>query len=327
MREIAERARVTKMTVSRALRTPSKVAPETLRRIEAAIEELGFIPNRLAGSLATRSSRIVPVIVPTMAGSIFSDFIEEISTTLDAAGFIPLFGCSNFDNAYEERLLKRYLGWQPSAIVLTGAGQSPYTTELCRRARIPVVQTWGLPDAPIGYVVGFSNFHALHTMVRALQGWGYRRIGFGFVDTPNNDRSRQRRLGWETATREAGGDPLPTRAQGGRMLTDAGAEILRGILDRHPDTDAIAFGSDVLAVGALLECRRLGITVPRQLAITGCGDMGLSSIVTPALTTVRLPGRAMGRACAEMLTHLVEGRYEGPGTIELAVSIVRRDSA
>ena len=127
--------------------------------------------------------------------------------------------------------------------------------------------------------------------------------------------------------REAGGDPLPTRAQGGKMVIDAGAEVLRGILDRHPDTDAIAFGSDVLAVGALLECRRLGITVPRQLAISGCGDMGLSSIVTPALTTVHLPGRAMGRACAEMLTQLVEGRYKGPGTVELEVSIVRRDSA
>src|SRR4051812_32989357 len=199
MREIAERARVTKMTVSRALHTPSKVAPDTLRRIEDAIEALGFIPNHLAGSLATRSSRIVPVIVPTMANSIFSDFIEEISTTLDGAGFIPLFGCSNFDNTYEEWLLKRYLGWQPSAIVLTGAGQLPGAAELCRCARIPVVQTWCLPEAPIGYVVGFSNFHALHGMVRALHGWGYRHVGFGFVDTPNNDRSRQRRLGWEAA--------------------------------------------------------------------------------------------------------------------------------
>ena len=327
LREIGQRAQVTKMTVSRALRTPSKVAPATMRRIEAAIEELGYVPNQIAGSLATRSSGIVLVVVPTMAGSIFSDFIDEISTALDQAGFIPLLACSNFDNTYEERLLRRYLGWQPNAIVLTGAGQSSLATDLCRRARIPVVQTWSLPEKPIGYVVGFSNFRALYEMVRALHGWGYHRIGFGFVDTPNNDRSWQRRLGWETAVREAGDDPLPTRTGGGRMAIEFGAEILRGILERHPDTDAIAFGSDVLAAGAVLECRRLGISVPDQLAITGCGDMGLATIVTPGLTTVRLPGRAMGRACADMLTQVLDGRYDGARIVELDLSIVRRESA
>jgi DNA-binding LacI/PurR family transcriptional regulator len=164
-------------------------------------------------------------------------------------------------------------------------------------------------------------------MCQSLQSWGYKRIGFGFVDTPNNDRSQQRRQGWENAVREAGAVPHPTRAQGGALSIKAGAEILRGILDRHPDTDAIAFGSDVLAVGALRECQRLGIDVPGQIAITGCGDMELSSIVTPTLTTVRVPGREMGRACAEMLTRIVEGTFEGPTTVELEYSIVRRESA
>jgi LacI family gluconate utilization system Gnt-I transcriptional repressor len=327
MREIAERANVTKMTVSRALRTPSRVAPATLRRIEEAIEELGFIPNHLAGSLASRNSRIVPVIVPTMASSIFSDFIEEISTTLDAAGFVPIFGCSNFDNTYEERLLKRYLGWQPSAIILTGSAQTIASHNLCRRAHVPVIQTWGLPEAPIGHVVGFSNFKALYQMTQALQGWGYKRIGFGFVDTPNNDRTEQRRLGWEAALRERGDEPLHSRTAGGPLSIQTGAEILRTIMERHPDTDAIAFGSDVLAVGALLECQRLGIRIPETLAITGCGDMELSSIVTPKLTTVRVPGRAMGRASAEMVTKMIEKAYEGPSVLEMDCSIVRRESA
>jgi len=327
MKQIAERANVTKMTVSRALRTPDKVAPETLRRIEAAIEELGFIPNYLAESLATRTSRIVPVIVPTMANSIFSDFIDELTVTLDAAGFVPVFGCSNFDAAYEERLIKRYLGWQPSAIVLTGAAQTPVAADLCRRARIPIVQTWLLPDEPIGHVVGFSNFAAIYQMVKALQTWGRRDIGFGFVDTPNNDRSRQRRLGWEAAIRESGVAFLASRAAGGLMTIEDGAAIVRTLLDRHPELDAIAFGSDVLAAGAVLECGRLGIDVPRQLAITGCGDMGLSSIVSPALTTVRVPGRSMGRICADMITQLVDGAYVGPTTVELGTSLVRRESA
>lgn len=327
MKEIAERARVTKMTVSRALRTPSKVAPATLVRIENAMKELDFIPNYLAGSLASSSSRLVPVIVPTMASSIFSDFIEEITLTLDAAGFTPVFGCSNFDNDYEERLFKRYLGWQPSAVVLIGGAQTPALTELCRKARVPVIQTWNLPSNPVSHVVGFSNFQALRQMVLALHEWGHKHVGFGFIDTPDNDRSYQRRLGWESAVRECGGDPLLTRMQGGRLSLDDGAAIVRGILGRHPDTDAIAFGSDVLAVGAILECRRLGISVPGELAISGCGDMGLSSTVSPTLTTMHVPGRAMGRLCAEMVTQLVEGTYTGPAVVELETTLVRRESA
>ncbi|WP_210495313.1 LacI family DNA-binding transcriptional regulator [Microvirga antarctica] len=327
MKEIAERAKVTKMTVSRALRTPDKVAPETLRRITAAMEEMGFVPNSLAGSLSARNSPIVPVIVPTMANSIFSDFIEEVSLTLDRAGFTPIFGCSNFDNEYEERLLIKYLGWQPSAIILTGASQTPRTRDFCQRSGLPVIQTWCLPEHPLGRVVGFSNYDMLYQITKALQGWGYRNIGFGFLNTPNNDRSRQRRLGWEVAVREGGDEPLHTRAQGGELSLEAGADILRGILGRHPDTKAIAFGSDVHAVGAVLECKRLGLRIPDDIAITGCGDMGLSSVVSPTLTTVRIPGRTIGRECATMVNLSVVGTYAGPSTVNVGFEIVRRESA
>jgi LacI family gluconate utilization system Gnt-I transcriptional repressor len=327
LKEIAERANVTKMTVSRALRTPTKVAPATLRRIETAIAELDFVPNYIAGSLSTRNSRIVPVIVPTMASSIFSDFIEEVTLKLEAAGFTPVFGSSNFDINYEERLFRRYIGWQPSALVIVGEARSPGILEMSRRSQFPVIRTWCLPDNNLGPVVGFSNFQALYRIVRSLQEWGHKNIGFGYIDTLGNDRSLQRRRGWERAVREGGSEPLDSQAQGGLLSLDEGARILRGILERHPETDAIAFGSDVLAVGAILECRRLGVQVPAQLAITGCGDMGLSSIVTPSLTTMRVPGREIGSVCAEMAAQLIEGTYGGPTVVELETSLVRRESA
>ena len=327
MKEIAERANVTKMTVSRAMRTPTKVAPDTLRRIEEAMAELDFVPNYIAGSLSSRQSGIVPVIVPTLASSIFSDFIEETTLTLEAAGFTPVFGSSNFDVEYEERLFRRYLGWQPSALVIVGEALNPGILEMERRARFPVIRTWCLPQDNVSHAVGFSNFRALYQMVKLLHDWGRSKIGFGYVDTPGNDRSYQRRLGWETAVREGGGDPLASRTQGGLLSTEHGAAILRGILERHPDTDAIAFASDVLAVGAILECRRLGVSVPQQLAITGCGDMGLSSIVSPSLTTIHIPGRELGRTCAQMASQLIHGTYEGPLVVELDTMLVRRESA
>jgi LacI family transcriptional regulator, gluconate utilization system Gnt-I transcriptional repressor len=327
MREIAERAQVTKMTVSRALRTPAKVAPETLRRIRLAMEELNFVPNQVALSLTERGSRIVPVIVPSLASSIFSDFIEELSRSLDFAGFTPVVGCSSFDVTFEEKLLVKYLGWQPRGVVLTGASHTPETRALCQRAGLAVVQTWSLPDDPFDIAVGFSNFDAMRKMVASLRDWGYRRIGFGYVDAVRNDRTADRRAGWLAALQAAGDTPLDTRTQGAAFGTPGGAEILRGILRRHPDTDAIAFGSDVLAVGAVLECRRMGLRVPEDIAITGFGDMGLASIISPTLTTVRLPVRELGRVCAETLVGRMENTYHGPARVDLGFEIVRRESA
>ena len=327
MREIAERAQVTKMTVSRALRTPEKVAPETLRRIRLAMGELNFVPNQVALSLTARGSRIVPVIVPSLASSIFSDFIEELSHTLDLAGFTPVVGCSSFDVNFEEKLLFKYLGWQPRGVVLTGAFHTPETRALCRRAGLAVVQTWSLPEDPIDIAVGFSNFAAMGEMVASLRRWGYRRIGLGYVDADRNDRTADRRAGWVAALEAAGDVPVDTRTQGAGFGAAGGAEIARGILSRHPDTDAIAFGSDVLAVGAVLECQRLGLRVPDDIAITGFGDMGLASIISPALTTVRLPVRALGRACAETLIGRMENTYHGPARVDLGFEIVRRESA
>jgi LacI family gluconate utilization system Gnt-I transcriptional repressor len=289
------------------------------------MQALNFVPNRLAGSLAARTSRIVPVIVPTMANSIFSDFIEEVTLQLDAAGFMAAFGCSNFDPDYEQRLLKSFLGWHPSAVILTGGTES--FRALCAGAEFPVIEAWSLPARPIDRVVGFSNFRALHSMVLALQDWGYEKIGFGYIDTPANERTEQRRQGWEAALRERGKQPEASRTQGGWLSMEDGGMILRTLLERHPDTDAIAFASDVLAVGAILECHRLGLRVPEDMAITGCGDMDLSIIVNPALTTVHVPGRQLGRTCAQMIMQLSEGTYDGPKTIELGTSLIRRGSA
>jgi len=326
MREIAERAKVTKMTVSRALRAPSKVAEKTLKRIHAAMEEMGYVPNHLAGALSTRTSRIVVVIVPSLADSIFASFLEELVASLDAAGYTPVFGSSNFDSEYEERLLYKYLGWHPSAIVLTGDSQTPRAKEFCRRSGIPIVQTWSLPENPIGSVVGFSNEDGTYRMTKAVLGWGHRRIGFGYINTPpNNDRTIARLNGWRRAMVEAYGDIPGTMSVGGPFSRESGGAMVRYLLERHPDLDAIVFGSDVLAVGALTECRRLGIRVPQDLAITGFGDMGLATVSTPQLTTVRIPTREVGRVCAETIKRLV---VDPTPTVErLELEIVRRESA
>lgn len=327
MREIAERAGVTAMTVSRALRTPDKVSPSTLERIRNAIDELGFVPNFVAGSLSSRQSRMVAVSVPSLANSVFSDFIEEMSTTLIAKGYTTMVGCSSYDHKYEEEILSEFLGWRPAGVILTGTSHTERTKDMCKRSGVPIIETWCKTTKPLEIVIGFSNRRAAYEMTRSLIDWGYRKIGFGYVDSENNDRSLERRRGWKKALTEAGYECQDSRTQGGSFAIHDGAVILDRLLERHPDTDAIVFGSDTLAVGALMEAQRRGLRVPEDIAITGFGDVEIAGETVPSLTTVRTPRRELGKVCAEVLLERISGTYTGPHVIDRGFKIVRRQSA
>ena len=327
MREIADRVGVTPMTVSRALRTPEKLSEATLHRIKKAIKELGFTPNYAAGSLSSKNSRMVVVSVPSLANSVFSDFIEELSASLNLHGYTTIVGSSNYDPAYEERLLAGFLGWRPSGFVLVGTSQTAKARRLCADAGVPIVETWCHTRKPLDLVVGFSNCDAIYEMTKSLLDWGYGSIGFGYVGDMKNDRTRERHRGWKRALAEAALTAPQTQTQGGSFSLGAGASILNGILERHPETDAIVFGSDTLALGALMECHRRGIRVPDDLAITGFGDIEMAREVVPALTTVNTLRRNLGKLCADVLVQRIGGKYTGPAMIDSGFQIIRRESA
>lgn len=327
MEEIAALAGVTAMTVSRAMRTPDKVSSDTLERIRKAINELGFVPNSLAGSLSSRQSRMVAVSVPSLANSVFSDFIEELSTRLIAKGYTTMVGSSSYDHKNEELMLAEFLSWRPAGVILTGTSHTERTKEMCRRSGVPIIETWCKTNKPLDIVIGFSNQRASYEMTKSLIDWGYKKIGFGYVESENNDRSLERRRGWKKALTEAGYDHQDTRTCGGSFEIREGAIIFDTLIERHPDTDAIVFGSDTLAVGALMQAQRRGIRVPQDVAITGFGDVELASETVPALTTVRTPRRELGQVCAEVLLGKLAGNYKGPKVIDRGFQIVRRESA
>jgi len=327
MQEIAALAGVTSMTVSRALRTPEKVSPDTLARIRSATKKLGFVPNFVAGSLSSRQSKMVAVSVPSLANSVFSDFIEELSATLIARGYTAMVGCSSYDHNSEEEILSEFFGWRPAGVILTGTSHTPRTKELCLRSGVPIIETWCMTSSPLDTVIGFSNRRAVHEMTQSLVNWGYTRIGFGYVESVQNDRSLERRRGWRKALLDAGYDASETRAEGGGFSFQGGAQILEKILERHPDTDAIVFGSDTLAVGAMMQARRRGMRIPQDIAITGFGDVELAREISPSLTTVKTPRRELGRLCAEVMLARIGGTYDGPKIIDRGFEIIRRETA
>jgi LacI family gluconate utilization system Gnt-I transcriptional repressor len=324
--DVARLAGVSAITVSRALRSPGLVAEATRKRIDEAVEEIGYIPNLVAGSLASIDSRTVAAVVPTLANSIFAETLQGMVDVLHAHDYRLIVGSNNYDLDEEESLVRAFLASQVEGMILTGAYRSDGTAKLLERANVPVVETWSLLGKPSSGSVGFSNFDAAYAMVEHLQERGYREIGFVSPRVANNDRAWERRRGFLQALEDLG---LPIRAE--RVLTSvmslgAGAEVLKEIMAKRPETDAIFFAGDTLAAGAVLECQRLGWHVPAEVAIAGFDDLEIAGQVVPSLTTVRVHRHALGSRAAQLVIDLLDGREVGSRRYDLGFELVVRES-
>ena len=328
MEDVARRAGVSQMTVSRALRTPDKVAPGTRARIAAAVAELDYVPDMVAGGLAAKRSRLVAVIVSTLENSIFAATVEGLSSVLREDGYAVLLGASGYSRETEEELIRAALGRRPDGLVLTGDLHTPAARRLLQASGIPVIETWELPEVPLDLAVGFSNRDAGAAMVRTLHDCGYRRIAFIGTAAEDDRRGRLRREGYRAALAELGAGPqreltLSVTVAG---ITD-GPMALDALLATHPDADAVFCVVDGLAAGLILACRRRGIDVPGQLAVAGFGDFDLAQPTGLDITTVRVSGLEIGQLASALLLTRLRGERIACAVHDVGFSIIRRSSA
>jgi LacI family transcriptional regulator, gluconate utilization system Gnt-I transcriptional repressor len=326
MSDIAERAGVSLMTVSRALREPSKVAPKTLAKIKAVADELGYMPNSVAGALAGQRSAFIVVIIPNLKAEIYSECVEGITRVCDAAGLRILLGSSGYSLDSEFKLLESLMSYRPSGVILTGYTHLPEVKALIDRYNLPVVETFNLTDEPIRACVGYSNYQALFDVTEVLIKSGRKKIVHLCTDYVLNDRNSDRRAGYAAAMRKHNFDEDAIRFVPTEFTYAGAGKALGNYLDTFGMPDGIVCGGDILAIGALLHCQKRGINVPDQIAIAGFDDLELSSILSPAITTVRVPRRAMGEAAAEHLIRQIEGNASRTNVIDLGYEIVVRET-
>ncbi len=321
MKDVAEKAGVSVMTVSRAFKQHASVGEETRKRILKIAEDLGYVFDSTAANLRSQRTGFVAVAIPSINNANFADTVGALSSVLKEADLQVLLGYSNYDIREEEGIVEQFLRRRPEAIVLTGGRHTDRTRQLLARANVPVVETWDLPEDPIGHVVGFSNAATMHDLVRHLVNTGRKRIAFIGGDTDGDTRGADRRRGFIRAMSEFGlstdrligaGEPPISMREG----ADAMARLLRDF----PDTEAVICVSDLSAFGALTECARSGVRVPEDIAVAGFGAYDISSICVPTLTTVDPHPAEIGRRAGELIVDLLrgEGRNgDGPVLVEI----------
>jgi LacI family gluconate utilization system Gnt-I transcriptional repressor len=327
LRDVARRAGVSAMTVTRSLRQPDKVSDATRARVLTAVRDLGYTPDLNARGLASRKSGLVAAIVPLLTNSLIAEIVQGLGDTLRAEGYQLLIGASGFDARAEEALVREFLSRRVDAIYLTGTRRTPAAVRMLRGARLPIVEGGNLHPRRLDMEVGYSNVDAAAEITRLLLTRYAGSIGYIGALPRDNDRARDRRRGFEAACVRARRNVDPRHCVETKLDLVAGAQAMAKLLDAKPRPRAVFCSADALAVGALFECQRRGIAVPRALAIAGFDDLDIAGQTLPALTTVRVPRYELGRHAGRLLCDRLAGRRMATRVIDVGYRLVERGSA
>jgi LacI family gluconate utilization system Gnt-I transcriptional repressor len=331
IRDVSRLAGVSRMTVSRVIRDLGLVAPDTRRRVNRAIADLGYVPDRAAGSLGSRRTGFIALILPTLTNANFASVAHGLTEALRPADYDLLIAYSGYSLAEEERQLRSLLARRPEAIVLTGGTHNRAASRLLLAVDIPVIELAELPRQPLEHAVGFSNYQAGRTAARYLIDRGFRRIGAIAAQSAGDitdHRGEARMHGFEDELRLAGRTTDWVLRHGQAPVSyDHGAAAIRILLQQEPKLDAVFAVSDLSAVGVVMECQRRGVDVPGDLSVMGFGDFEIGAEINPALTSIHVDFRALGRTTGELLRELLaDGSSDAPRIVDVGVGVVERAS-
>ena len=325
LQDVARLAGVSLGSASRSLSVPREVRPDTLERVQRAVAQLGYVRNGAAQALASRRTKTIAAIYPTLDNPIFAVSIQSLQQTLWGLGYQVLVASHDYEPAREVDLLRAIVERGVDGIVLVGTDHADAVYDLQRQYGLPYVLSWAVDETRPGQCVGFSYLDAAQRMAGLVVERGHMRIALcpGIAD--GNERVRARIEGTRAALKAHGlvlrEDWIverPFTFEGGRSAV---AQLF-GTTDRPT---ALICGTDIQAVGAIGECRDRGIRVPDELSITGSDDIELANLVEPRLTTVHVPTSEIGRLSAERIVSLIEGRALGE-TRPLKTTLTVRES-
>ncbi|GJD42417.1 HTH-type transcriptional regulator GntR [Methylobacterium cerastii] len=319
--DVARESGFGESTVSRVLRNQGSFSKRTADRVAEAVAKLGYVPNRLAGSLAgnaaSAGSQLVGIVIPSLANIVFPDLLRGLTGALDRTGFQSVIGVSDYDPDREEALVAALLSWRPAGLVLTGLEHNPDTVALLRAAGIRVVEMIDTDGPGLDLVVGFSNRAVGEASAAHLVARGYRRIGYVGHDILRDLRAGKRLAGFEAALQGTGYGLIDREIVAEPSSATAGRAALDRLLDRTPDLDAVYFSNDDMALGGYFCCLARGWSIPHRLALFGYNGLDITAAMPQPLSTIRTPRLRIGEIAAERLA------AGGPAeTIDLGFALV-----
>ena len=321
LRDVSEASGVSEMTVSRVLRNKGDVSAATRAKVQDAAKRLGYVPNRIAGSLASSHVNLVAVIIPSLKNMVFPEVLSGISDALDETALQPVFGVTEYRPEKEETVLLEMLSWRPAGVIIAGLEHSEPSRAMLAQAGIPVVEIMDTDGDPIDACVGISHRRAGREMAEAIIAAGYRRIGFMGTRMPLDHRARKR---FEGFTRTLAKSGIEIEAHdfyaGGSALTK-GREMTQAMLDRHPDLDFLYYSNDMIGAGGLMYLLEKGVDIPGRIGMAGFNGVELLAGLPRRLATMDACRYDIGHMAARIIAAGVSGQREGDSVIQMTPRI------
>lgn len=321
---IAGKVGVSVNTVSRALRAPNTVRPELRRKIAKAMDELNYVPNRLAGGLSGTRSDIVGVVVTSLYYSEFASIVDALQSALLKSNLQVMLANTRYDPAQETMLVRSILSWRPAAVAIIGVDHPIKVTELLHASGVPVIEMWDVGGEIIDSAVGMDHMGAGRSQAAHMIERGYKNLAYLGSVRENDMRAQKRARGAVEAIAAAGLADLVrvVSQEGGRPAL--GETLTHALLDAHPQVDGIICNSDVVAFGVLKALHARGKKVPEDIGVIGFGDSEAANYVTPSLTTIRPDRYRIGELTADMIVARIDG--EASKTIVVDWELLSRGS-
>lgn len=306
LRDVSEASGVSEMTVSRVLRNRGDVSAATRARVLAAAKELGYVPNKIAGALASSRVNLVAVIVPSLKNMVFPEVLTGINEVLEATDLQPVVGVTDYLPEKEEKVLYEMLSWRPSGVIIAGLDHSDASCAMLRAAGIPVVEIMDTDGRPIDAMVGISHRRAGREMAQAILKAGYEHIGFMGTKMPLDHRARKRFEGFTEFLAKNGVEIEDRDFYSGGSALAKGREMTRAMLERSPDLDFLYYSNDLIGAGGLLYLLEQGIDIPGQIGLAGFNAVELLQGLPRQLATMDACRSEIGHKAAEIIVARLE---------------------
>lgn len=320
---VAAAAGVSTATISRFFNSPERLHKNTAARVREVVERMGYVPNLLAGGLSSARTQLIAATVPTFSSSIFSSTIQSISDTLAEQGYSVVFWLTGTTDQHTERQIQSIIGRRPDGIILTGVVPSASARAKLRASEIPTIETWDLPLDPIDMAVGFNHEAVGRAVGEHVIRSGRRRA---LIISAGGVRALARRYGLSRVLLENGAPEPVIATYPGITTFSHGRQAVAEALDGGVRPEVVICSSDWAAHGAQDELRRRGLRIPQEVAVIGFGDLDFAGELDPALTTVRIDGRAIARRASEFLMRRAQGQRVRTRSVDVGFELIIRSS-
>ena len=307
LRDVSEASGVSEMTVSRVLRGRGDVSPTTREKVLTAAKELGYVPNKIAGALASQRVNLVAVIIPSMANMVFPEVMMGINSVLEDTELQPVVGITDYLPEKEEKVLYQMLSWRPSGIIIAGLEHSDASRAMLQNSGIPVVESMDVDGTPIDSAVGISHRRAGRQIAEEIVKGGYKNIGFMGTKMPLDHRARKRFEGFTQALARSGIEIADQEFYSGGSALAKGRDMTRDMLERTPNLDFLYYSNDMIGAGGLLHLLSQDISIPDTIGLAGFNGVELLQGLPMQLATMDACRQEIGRIAAEVIADRVSG--------------------